>query len=73
VRKECRKRGVGRRLVEELCGFFDSTGAEQVTLRYIVGNGEAESFWTELGFKPIIMTASTTPAELKNNMSKETR
>jgi GNAT superfamily N-acetyltransferase len=72
VRGEYRKRGVGRRLVMELCRFFDSTGAEQVTLRYIVGNGEAESFWTKLGFKPIIITASITSADMEKNLSKET-
>jgi GNAT superfamily N-acetyltransferase len=72
VREEYRKRGVGRRLVMELYRFFDSTGAEQVTLRYIVGNSEAESFWTQLGFKPLIITASITPAQLKNKISKQT-
>jgi aminoglycoside 6'-N-acetyltransferase I len=69
VREAYRKRGIGKRLVKELCRFFDSMKAEQVTLRYILGNREAECFWTQLGFKPIITTAGTTPKELKTHLN----
>ena len=54
-----RRRGVGRRLVKELCKFYASRKAEHLTVRYIVGNEEAERFWTHLGFEPIILTDAT--------------
>jgi GNAT superfamily N-acetyltransferase len=59
VLKKFRGTGVGTYLVKELCTFLRSEGVEQVTLRYIIGNREAERFWTRLGFKPLIMTAGT--------------
>jgi GNAT superfamily N-acetyltransferase len=69
VNEKYRRQGVGKRLVKELCRFFNSMNAEQVTLRYIVGNREAERFWAKLGFRPIITTASITPRELNANIS----
>jgi len=59
VRDRFRGRGVGSRLVEGLCRFFRSENVEDVTLRYALGNREAEGFWSDLGFKPIIVTANT--------------
>ena len=57
VAKKFRGKGVGVRLVEELREFFNSERVEHVTLRYIIGNREAERFWKRLGFEPIITTA----------------
>jgi len=62
--KQFRRKGVGRRLVKELCKFFDSNKAEDLTVRYIIGNREAEGFWRKLGFESIITTSSTNPMEL---------
>jgi ribosomal protein S18 acetylase RimI-like enzyme len=64
VVKQFRRKGVGRRLMKELCKFFNSNKAEDLTVRYIIGNKEAEGFWRKLGFKPIITTSSTYPKEL---------
>jgi GNAT superfamily N-acetyltransferase len=64
VLKQFRKKGVGRGLIEELCSFFDSNKVEDLTVRYIIGNKEAERFWEKLGFEPIIVTSSTYPREL---------
>jgi GNAT superfamily N-acetyltransferase len=64
VVKQFRRKGVGRRLVKELCRFFNSNNVEDLTVRYIVGNEEAEGFWRKLGFEPIIATSSTYPKEL---------
>jgi len=69
VVREFRKRGVGALLVKQLCELFDAEGVEDVTLRYIIGNKEAEAFWRKLGFKPIITTAKTSLKELKNKTS----
>jgi GNAT superfamily N-acetyltransferase len=64
VVKRSRRKGVGRRLVKELCKFFNSNKAEDLTVRYIIGNKEAEGFWRKLGFEPIITTSSTYPKQL---------
>jgi len=69
VVREFRKRGVGALLVKQLCELFDVEGVEDVTLRYIIGNKEAEAFWRKLGFKPIITTAKTSLKELENKTS----
>jgi len=65
VVKQSRRKGVGRRLMKELCKFFDSNKAEDLTVRYIIGNKEAEGFWRKLGFESIIMTSSTYLRELE--------
>jgi len=68
VLKQFRRKGVGRRLVKELCKFFGSNKAEDLTVRYIIGNREAEGFWRKLGFEPIITTSSTHPKELDSKL-----
>jgi predicted GNAT family acetyltransferase len=69
VVREFRKRGIGALLVKQLCELFDAEGVEDVTLRYIIGNKEAEAFWRKLGFKPLITTAKTSLKELENKTS----
>ena len=69
VVNQFRRKGVGRRLMKELCKFFNSNKAENLTVRYILGNKEAESFWRKLGFESIIMTGSTYLKELDSNLN----
>lgn len=69
VIRKSRKKGIGALLVKRLCELFDAEGVEDVTLRYIIGNKEAEAFWKKLGFKPIITTAKTSLKELENKTS----
>jgi len=64
VVKQFRRKGVGRHLVKELCKFFNSNKVENLTVRYIIGNKEAERFWRRLGFESIITTSSTYLKEL---------
>lgn len=71
VTRKFRRRGVGARLIEELCMFFNSKGVEDVTLRYVIGNKEAEAFWKKLGFKPVITSAKTRLRELKSILSTQ--
>ena len=59
VMKKFRRKGVGVRLVKELCRFYDSNKAKHLSVRYMVGNKEAEGFWAHLGFEPIISTGAT--------------
>lgn len=69
VVKEFRRKGVGEMLVKRLCEFFSSEGVEDVTLRYIIGNREAEGLWKKLGFQPVITTAKTVLDRLKSGTS----
>jgi hypothetical protein len=50
--------------MKELCKFFNSNKAEHLTVRYIIGNKEAEGFWRKLGFESIITTSGTYLKEL---------
>ena len=67
VRKQFRRKGIGKRLMKELCKFFNSNKAEHLTVRYVIGNKEAEGFWVKLGFEPIISTSATRPRDLIMN------
>jgi ribosomal protein S18 acetylase RimI-like enzyme len=58
VIEHCRRKGIGTRLMKELWNFFSSRKAKQLTVGYVIGNKEAEGFWTRLGFTPIITTGS---------------
>jgi len=71
VVKQFRRKGVGRRLIKEICKFFGSNKAEDLTVRYIIGNKEAEGFWRKLGFESIITTSSTYPKELDAKLGPE--
>jgi len=64
VLKHFRRKGVGTRLMEELCKFFNANKAEYLTVRYIIGNKEAGEFWRKLGFESIITTSTTCLNEL---------
>jgi GNAT superfamily N-acetyltransferase len=68
VLKQFRRKGVGRGLIEELCSFFDSNKVEDLTVRYVIGNKKAESFWEKLGFEPVIMTSGTYPEDLNSRL-----
>jgi ribosomal protein S18 acetylase RimI-like enzyme len=70
VDRKARKKGVGTLLVRQICEFFDSEAVEDVTLRYVVGNREAEIFWRKLGFNPVITTAKANLRELKREIDK---
>jgi len=62
--KQFRRKGIGRRLMKGLVEFFNSNKAEHLTVRYIIGNKEAEGFWRKLGFESIITTSATYLKEL---------
>jgi len=63
-----RRQGVGTRLVAALCEFFASHNVEDISLRYIVGNREAERFWQNLGFQPRIITAGVRRDEVEKKL-----
>ena len=59
ILENLRRQSIGKRLVREACQFFKSKNAENLYLRYVLGNSEGENFWKKLGFKPILVTAGT--------------
>jgi ribosomal protein S18 acetylase RimI-like enzyme len=67
-----RRRGIGSGLVRELCGYFRERGVDEVNLRYVLGNEEAEEFWRTLGLTPVIQTANT-PLEALEEKLKRTK
>jgi ribosomal protein S18 acetylase RimI-like enzyme len=70
VNSNFRRKGVGALLIRRVCEFFDSEGVEDVTLRYIIGNEEAERFWGKLGFRSVTTTAKIDLKDLERKMSK---
>ena len=56
VQPQYRRRGIGARLVAELCRFFAAQGVDDLSLRYVIGNEQAAAFWIALGLAPRIVT-----------------
>jgi ribosomal protein S18 acetylase RimI-like enzyme len=53
-----RRKGLCKRIASELVAFLQHKGAEELVLRYIHGNTEAEAVWGRLGFRPVVVTAT---------------
>jgi GNAT superfamily N-acetyltransferase len=68
VRGAHRRQGIGAGLVAELSRFFAAEVVEDISLRYAVGNAEAEAFWRALGFAPRILTAGVSLRVLEVRM-----
>lgn len=71
MRNDWRRRGIGTQLVSALCRFFDSKNIQEITLRFALGNKEAEIFWKTLGFQPLIVTVNTRLETLKEKLPGE--
>jgi GNAT superfamily N-acetyltransferase len=70
VRADHRRASVGARLVAELCRFFEREGVDELTLRYVIDNAEAVSFWTTLGFAPRIVTTGATRQTVEERLAQ---
>lgn len=66
-----RNKGTGTRLVRDMLKRFSDTGVEDITLRYVIGNKEAEAFWSGLGFEPRITVANAEPSRVLDALSKK--
>lgn len=51
VRREARRRGVGRALVAEADGWVTARGVARVEVRVASANAEGQAFWRALGFE----------------------
>jgi N-acetylglutamate synthase-like GNAT family acetyltransferase len=65
-----RRKGITTTLLKHILKNFNENQVEEITLRYIIGNKEAENYWTSLGFKPAIITANITPKKLAEKLEK---
>jgi GNAT superfamily N-acetyltransferase len=65
-----RNRGIGTSLV---CSLLEkpTRGAQDITIRIVTGNAEAETFWKGLGFNPRIIVANAKPHKLLSALSKK--
>ncbi len=70
IELEHRGKGVATALMKQILDHFTESGVEEATLRYIIGNREAERYWKSLGFKPIIKVANVKLETLKANLQK---
>ena len=66
IEKHHRRRGIGTQLIHELCQYFEAENIQNITLRFVLGNQEAEAFWQHLSFTPILYTSVTNLEKLKN-------
>jgi len=71
VREEWRNRGIGTALVEALLDFLSSKGVEDISLRYIIANREAQGFWKGLGFEPLFCIANARSAEVHRRLEQK--
>jgi GNAT superfamily N-acetyltransferase len=65
-----RRGGTGTRMVREICRYFSEKGVEEANLNYILGNGEAEGFWSGLGFEPVRASANTPLKALEERLKQ---
>ncbi|MCK5564139.1 MAG: GNAT family N-acetyltransferase, partial [Planctomycetes bacterium] len=63
-----RKKGFCKTMVSSLLDFFKLHRIESVTLKWAVGNYEAESTWLAFGFKPVLAVATATLSEIEGNL-----
>lgn len=70
VRADHRRAGVGTQLVARLCRFFAAEEAEDISLRFVVGNAEAAAFWSTLGFLPRITTSGASRETVETQLAQ---
>ena len=56
VAADCRRRGVGRRLIEAISDWFLAHGADEIRLSAAVRNEASNAFYRSLGFEPLTCT-----------------
>lgn len=70
VQPRYRRAGVGSALVAELCRYFARQGVDDISLRYVAGNHEAQSFWVALGFRPRIVTVGASRLKIELQLAQ---
>ncbi len=69
VEPACRGQGLASALVEGLCTFFAERDVQDLSLGWVLGNREAEDYWTGLGFLPIIVLADATRHDVEAKLA----
>ena len=72
VEPDCRRQGVMRRLVLAGVEFLQSRGVELVLLDYVTNNPTAFDCWPALGFRPGLLVADASVAQLATSLRKPT-
>jgi GNAT superfamily N-acetyltransferase len=54
VRGDCRRRGIGRRLVEAVTAWLRERGVPRVEVRVAARNAEGQAFWRALGYDDLV-------------------
>ncbi len=54
VKPDFRRKGIGRSLVENAIGFFDSQKVQQIELLVAIKNDNAIEFWQSMGFEHLL-------------------
>jgi len=70
VRPGLRRKGVGVALVARLLEWFEKRGVEDVSVSFVVGNRAAGSFWSRLGFRPLIIKANARPDVIRRRAAR---
>jgi len=71
IKKNNRRKGGASKLIHRVCNYFTNEHVLEVNLRYVVDNVEAETLWSSLGFKPVIITVNVNLEVLKNKISNK--
>ena len=58
---EFRRRGIGERLVQEICRMASERGVTRVEVGYATSNDVSTLFWQKMGFEPYCMKAWKKP------------
>jgi GNAT superfamily N-acetyltransferase len=69
VRPSRRRRGVGVALVMGLLDWFERRRVEDVSVRFVVRNLIARSFWMGLGFRPLFFTGYANPRKVRRRIA----
>lgn len=72
VEPSWRRQGICRALMKELLAFFERFDIEVLVLDYVVGNGEAEDTWHQLGFHPVLTLAKANVGDVKQRTGGST-
>jgi ribosomal protein S18 acetylase RimI-like enzyme len=54
VLAECRRKGIGEKLFQEIKSWFRSQGIERIELFVAIKNEESINFWRKMGFEPYL-------------------
>ena len=58
IEPACRRQKIATALFYKILEFFHESGIIHVTLEWVDGNEEAQAFWSQFGFRPVLTSAN---------------